>query len=140
MSQDAADRRRTISVVPLFAGLPEETISRIAACATAFDVPAGHVLIETEMAGSGMFVIADGVVEVHTRTRTVELGAGQAVGELALLTERGVRSARVQAKTPVRCLAIARDDFQSILADDHGLALWLLETVATRLAEADAPK
>jgi CRP-like cAMP-binding protein len=135
---DVEARARTIGAVPLFAGLPHETMMRVAAVAAVFDAPSGHVLIEANTAGSGMFVIENGVVEVHTRSRTLQLGAGEAVGELALLTARGLRSARVQAKTRVRCLAIARDDFQTILADDHPLALWLLETVATRLADVSS--
>lgn len=129
-------RTRTLAVVPLFSGLPHETMKRIAEVACDFEAPAGFVLIEAGTAGSGMFVLEEGRVDVHTHAGHVELGPGEAIGELALLTARGVRTARVQAKTPVRCLAIARDDFQTILDADHGLALWLLETVATRLADA----
>jgi CRP-like cAMP-binding protein len=135
---DLDARMRTLSTVSLFAGLPPETVVRIARCAAPYDVPAGQILIESNTPGAGMFVIEDGVVEVHTHSRTLELGSGECIGELALLTAEGLRSARVQAKTPVRCLAIRRDDFQSILRDDHALALWLLEVVATRLAEASA--
>jgi CRP-like cAMP-binding protein len=129
-------RTQTISSIRLFAGLPHETMQRIAELAGPFEVPAGHVLIEANQAGSGMFVIEEGVVEVQTRGRRIELGAGEEIGELALLTAQGLRSARVQAKTPVRCLALARDDFQALLAEDHALALWLLQTVARRLSDS----
>jgi CRP-like cAMP-binding protein len=134
VTSDVDSRTRTLVGVPLFSGLPHETMRRIAEAACDFDVPAGQLLIEANAPGSGMFVIEEGTVEVHTHTGNYALGAGEAIGELALLTAEGVRTARVQATTPVRALAIARDDFQTILADDHGLALWLLKTVAGRLA------
>ena len=140
MPASLAARTRTLSDVPLFQGLPQATMRRIARVAADFEVPAGHVLIEANTAGSGMFVLEEGVVLVQMRGRkALELGPGQAVGELALLTAAGLRTARVQAKTPVRCLAIARDDFRTLLAEEPKLTLWLLETVATRLARASAP-
>jgi CRP-like cAMP-binding protein len=138
VTTDLDTRTRTLAAVPLFAGLPATTMQRIAAAACDFDVPAGQLLIEANAPGSGMFVIVDGSVEVHTHTGTFQLGPGEAIGELALLTARGVRSGRAQATTPVRALALARDDFGAILADDHGLALWLLETIATRLADVSS--
>ena len=114
-------------------------MQRIAQAASHFEAPEGHVLIEANTAGSGMFVLEEGRVVVQMRgRRPLELGPGQALGELALLTAKGVRSARVQAMTPVRCLAIARDDFRTLLEQEPTLVLWLLETVATRLAETAA--
>jgi trk/ktr system potassium uptake protein len=87
-----------------------------------------------------MFVIEEGTVVVQARgRRRRELGAGEAVGELALLTSAGVRTARVQATTPVRCLAVARDDFRRLLLAEPALAVALLEIVATRLAQEIAP-
>jgi CRP-like cAMP-binding protein len=131
-----AARTRTLSDVPLFQGLPQATMRRIAEVASHFDVPAGHVLIEANTAGSGMFVLEEGTVAVQVRgRRPLELGPGESLGELALLTAKGVRSARVQAKTPVRCLAIGREDFRRLLEQEPKLVLWLLETVATRLSE-----
>ena len=140
MAEVVDARTTTLAVVPLFAGLPQETMRRIAEVACDFDAPAGFVLIESGTPGSGMFVLEQGRVDVHTHAGHVELGPGESIGELALLTSRGVRTARVQAKTPVRCLAISRDDFRTLLDSDHGLALWLLETVATRLADAAAAR
>jgi CRP/FNR family transcriptional regulator, cyclic AMP receptor protein len=66
--------------------------------------------------------------------RLRELGPGEVVGELALLRRDGARSARVQAKTPVRCLAIDRESFRRLLAEEPGLALAILEVVVDRLA------
>jgi CRP-like cAMP-binding protein len=135
---DVEARTRTLVAVPLFSGLPHETMLRIAEVACDFEVPAGQLLIEANQPGSGMFVIEEGSVEVHSHTGTFHIGPGEAIGELALLTAEGVRSARAQATTPVRALARARDDVRTILDHDHPLALWLLEIVARRLAEVSA--
>jgi CRP-like cAMP-binding protein len=95
------------------------------------------VLIEPRMKGAGMFMLLDGVATVEGRgRRTIELAAGECFGELALLTPDGVRTARVRAKTAVRCLAIGRNDFQEMLLAHPKVALALLEVVATRAATA----
>jgi CRP-like cAMP-binding protein len=56
------------------------------------------------------------------------------VGELALFTAEGIRTARVQTQTPVRCLALGRDDFCQLLLDEPRVAVALLEVLAERLA------
>ena len=130
-------RAKTLASLPVFTRLSASVMERIAALATDFEVPAGQLLIEANAAGSGMFVIEEGVVVVHTRSAgRVELGPGEVIGELALFTSRGVRTARVQAKTPVRCLALGREDFCKLVADEPSLALGLLEVLAERLAVA----
>ena len=45
------------------------------------------------------------------------------------------RAARVRAKTEIRCLAIARHDFQAILESEPGLAIHMLRALAQRLVE-----
>lgn len=111
-------------------------MERIAGLATDFEAPAGLLLIEANEPGAGMFVIEEGVAAVQTRTGRYELGPGEVVGELALFTAEGVRTARVQAKTDVRCLAVRRDDFCKLLLDEPTVAVALLEVLAERLAAA----
>jgi CRP-like cAMP-binding protein len=41
----------------------------------------------------------------------------------------------VQAQTPVRCLAIDRESFRQLLADEPKLALAILEVVVERLSD-----
>jgi CRP-like cAMP-binding protein len=131
-------RKETIealSCVGVFAALPRTSLERVAKVATQFEAPVGQVLIEPNAKGSGMFVLLDGTATVHVRGQaTRELEAGQCFGELALLTPAAVRSARVRAKTDVRCLAITRSDFRTLLEAEPKLTLALLETVAVRLA------
>jgi CRP/FNR family transcriptional regulator, cyclic AMP receptor protein len=129
------ERTDALARVPVFAGLSRRSLERIARIANDVELRAGQILIEPRAKGSGMFVLLDGVVTVGIRGQQVrELGPGDVVGELALLTPDALRTARVRAKTPVRCLAIARDDFRKVLNAEPRVAVSLLETVASRLA------
>ena len=131
------ERTDALARVPIFAGLSRRSLERIARIAKETELRAGQVLIQPRATGSGMFVLLDGAATVDIRGKKVrELGAGDIVGELALLTEDAVRTARVRAKTPVRCVAIGRADFRKILGDEPRVALAILETVAARLASA----
>ena len=128
-------RTEALSRVPLFAKLGRRSLERIARVAAELEAPAGQVLIEPGMKGSGMFVLLEGTVTIEARDmKARDAGPGECFGELALLTADALRTARVRAKTPVRCLAITRADFRRLLADDPRLSLAVLETVAARLA------
>ena len=122
--------------VPLFSGLSLWSLERIARVASDVEIPAGQLLIEPRAKGSGMFLIQEGNVAVHViGKRQRILGPGEVVGELALLRRDGARSARVQAKTAVRCLAIDRESFRRLLAEEPKLALAILEVVVERLSD-----
>jgi CRP-like cAMP-binding protein len=129
------ERTDALARVPVFAGLSRRSLERIARIAKDVELRPGQVLIEPRAKGSGMFVLLEGALTVGTRgKRSRELGPGDIVGELALLTADEQRTARVRATTPVRCLAIARGDFRRILTDEPRVAIQVLETVAARLA------
>lgn len=121
--------------VPIFAGLSDGLLEQIDGVAHEVQFPQGHVLIESGMAGSGMFVLLDGRVSVHARGVETELGPGQVVGEVALLRKDSRRIARVQALTPIRALAIDRNDFRELVTKDVGLAVAVLENVADRIPD-----
>ena len=120
---------------PLFAELADDSLERIKGTVTEFDAPAGAVLVQPGSEGLGLYIICEGTVSVETRgAGTIELGPGECVGELALLTPTP-RSARVSAKTPVHGLAIDRADFGRLLEAEPQIALSLLGVLARRLVE-----
>ena len=100
---------------PVFAGVPEETLERLAAAASEVEIPAGLVIIEHNAPASGLFVILEGRVAVHAPDEELERGPGEVVGELAL-ARGGARNARVSALTPVRALSISREHVDQELA------------------------
>jgi CRP-like cAMP-binding protein len=132
VSASSIDKLRAI---PLFTDLDDDALALIARASTEFEAAAGHVLIERGRDGAGMFVLEEGTVEVELPGgRSVEQGPGDFFGELALLGS-GVRSARVQATTRVRCLAIGRSDFSKLMDIEPRIAVAMLPVLARRLAE-----
>jgi CRP-like cAMP-binding protein len=121
--------------VGIFRGLPDEELERIARMTSEVSFEPGNLLIEAGYPGSGAFVILDGRVAVHARGVDTELGAGEVVGELALLRSDSKRIARVQAITHVECLAIDRIAFRTLIASDVHLAIALLENLADRVPD-----
>jgi CRP-like cAMP-binding protein len=132
MADDLTERLRSI---PLFSEFEYAARQHVVDIATVVDVPAGSILIERGLAGSGMYVILEGTVEVELPHRSVELGPGEVVGELALLTDRPSRTARVLAGDNLRCLAIGRTEFWDLLHRQPRIAVPLLSTVAARLQD-----
>jgi CRP-like cAMP-binding protein len=126
--------------VPLFSDLDEEHLRRMAEMATGFEVDHGFVLIEHGQPGSGMFVILDGTVEIDVPSHEpITRGAGDFVGELALLTDE-TRIARVRALTHVRGLAISRAAFWELLHEEPRVAVAMLPELARRLVAHETPR
>jgi CRP-like cAMP-binding protein len=130
------ERVERLRSVPLFAGLSDASLQRVLERATEFEAAPGHVLVQPHQPGAGLFVIEDGTVTVELRDKKVELGEGEFFGELALLDEDAVHSGRVCAATPLRCLAIARDDFAELLETEPTIARSMLRVLARRLSQA----
>jgi CRP-like cAMP-binding protein len=91
-------------------------------------VPAGQLLTERGLSGTGLFVILEGTVLVEAPERTRELGPGAVIGERALLSPDGVRSARVQATSELLVLAIDRGEFERLCSEDPAFASRVAET------------
>jgi CRP-like cAMP-binding protein len=114
--------RERLGAIPLFAGLSDDQLDRLAAATSEFDAPAGQALIERGKPGSGIFVLEQGMAIVEAPEGTRELGPGDVFGERALLGDDVGRTARVRAETDVRCLAIARVEIEQLLAADPRVA------------------
>jgi CRP-like cAMP-binding protein len=128
-------RVEALRSIPVFADLSARSLGRIAGATKEVDVAAGHVLVQPGTKGSGMFFIAEGTAVVETKGRQRELGPGDFFGELALMRQDATRTARVRAKTPLRCLALDRPSFRKLIAEHPEVAASLLEIALARLAE-----
>jgi voltage-gated potassium channel len=127
------ERLDNLRRVPLFARLGDEALIQVLGCATEFDAAAGHVLVETHQAGTGLFVIEEGSATVELPGRKVELGPGDFFGELALLRTDEKRQNRVSAASAIKGLAIRRDDFDNLLDKEPTMAIAILKTLAQRV-------
>jgi CRP-like cAMP-binding protein len=114
--------RERLRSLPLFADLDDEQLDRLASCTSELEAPAGQALIERGRAGSGLFVLEEGQAIVEAPEGTRQLGPGDVFGERSLLGEDGERTARVRARTDVRCLAIARTELERLMAERPAVA------------------
>ncbi|MFO7572734.1 MAG: cyclic nucleotide-binding domain-containing protein [Gaiellaceae bacterium] len=123
--------------IPLFDGLSEAGLERLAACAAEIQCEPGQILALEGDPGSGMFIVLDGTVSVEMRGGWhTELGEGTFVGEVALLVPGATRVARVRAATDVRCLTVPRPEFLELVESEPSLALKMLRELARRLSNA----
>jgi CRP-like cAMP-binding protein len=131
-----SERVERLRSIDLFANLDPEALGLVASLAVDVAVPAGSILTHPKQPGSGMFAIDGGRATVELRGgRTRQLGPGDCFGELALLTAKGERTARVRAATDLSCLALSREDFRELLEREPRIALTLVEVLASRLAD-----
>lgn len=125
-----------LKAIPLFAGVSDAGLERIAASAGTIEYGPGQILALEGDPGSGMFVILAGRVSIDARGGTFELGPGDFLGELALLNPEAERVARVRAVTDVRCIGVPRGEALALIESEPSLALAMLRELARRLAGA----
>ena len=128
-----------LSDVPLLTALPPEARHRLERAARLVEVPAGTLLIREGDPPGSAFVVRRGRLEVEVGGRVArELGSGEVIGEIALLTGEP-RSAAVRARRDSTVLEIPRDAFESMLERDPAAARIVLSQVADRLRTAGSP-
>ena len=130
---------RDLSDVPLLAGVPEDARHRLEAAARTSTVPAGTWLIREGDPPGSAYVVRRGRLEVEVGGRAVrELGPGEVLGELALLTGEA-RSASVRARRDSTVVEVPRTAFEDLLATDPVASRMVLTQVAERLRTAGGP-
>jgi CRP-like cAMP-binding protein len=125
-----------LGALPVFAGIPAEELTALAAELTPVRAPHGEVLMRQGEAAVSFFIIASGEVEVrHTegdgRTLVAFLSGGL-IGEIALL-RNAPRTATVIATDEVRGYLGFEAAFERLL-EIPGIASQLVQTARQRLA------
>ena len=120
--------------VPLFAGCSKAELRRLASIADEIDLREGTVLTREGRIAHEFFVLIEGTVRVTKENRKVaDLGAGDWLGEIALLT-RAPRTATVTATSPLRTLVIIDREFRQLVSEVPSIAMKVLTCVAERLS------
>ena len=123
--------------VSLFAEMRPKELQQVERLADTVDVEAGRVLMRQGDHGNEMYVIAKGSVRVERSGKHIaDLGAGQAVGEMSLLSE-GPRLATVTTLEPVTAFVLGHREFHTLLADSAELRQCILDNLATRIRMLD---
>ena len=124
-----------LRVLPLFEGVSEAGLERLARAAAEIECEPGQVLVLPGDPGSGMYVVLEGAVSVEMRGGWhTELRDGNFFGEIALLVPGVGRVARVRAAAASRCLSVPREDFLALVESEPPLALAMLRELARRLS------
>jgi CRP-like cAMP-binding protein len=120
----------------IFAGLSPEDLEALAHIGSPVSFPAGTALFEGGDAADAMFFLTDGQARVEVGGRFHVLGAGDVVGEMAVLA-RGTRIATVRAESDVSALRFEEDSFQAFLMDHPAVALSMMKQLVIRLREVE---
>ena len=131
MDQTPVDALRSS---PFFAGLADDDLERIAGMGEHVRFPAGEPIVEKGDRGDAMFVVLEGSAEVEVGGRVHKLGAGQALGEMALFSSKR-RTATVKALETVEALRVPAERFHEFLLHNPAVAVAMLEQVVERLRE-----
>ena len=122
----------------LLASLPAAARLRLDGSARVVRLPAGGWLMREGDPPGPAYVVRAGRLEVHIGSRLVrELGPGDVLGELALLTQEH-RSASVRARRDSELLEVTRADFDELLDTDAATGRVLATQLAHRLRTPEA--
>jgi CRP/FNR family cyclic AMP-dependent transcriptional regulator len=122
--------------VPLFEGLEDADLERLADRFQERSFSEGSTIIEEGSTGTSFFVIGDGNVSVSVGGELrASLGPGDYFGEMAIM-EEGVRSASITAATDVRSYFLTPWEFRPFVEEHPEVAWTLLQNLARRLRAA----
>jgi CRP/FNR family cyclic AMP-dependent transcriptional regulator len=128
---------------PIFGRGQPAALAALAEQATPFDYPAGSFLFRQGEPAAHVLVVTAGEIAIVSPVRGGAeqvhsiVGAGQLIGELALLND-GRRTAGARATSPTTAWAIGREAFWSFLEANPPAASALLRQVAALLADREA--
>ncbi|CUW41316.1 Putative sulfate permease and related transporters (modular protein) [Magnetospirillum sp. XM-1] len=129
-----------IADMPMFAGLPPETLADLNATVTLRPVHAGKKVFKAGVAGDELFLIRRGTVRITLPIHKKEhyhlatCGPGEIIGGIGFL-DAGNHAADAVAITEVEVYVLSREGFTALGERHPGLAFRLIENVALNLAD-----
>jgi predicted acylesterase/phospholipase RssA/CRP-like cAMP-binding protein len=128
-----------LGAVPLFAGLPAEALARLAERSRPLRLDAGDWLFRAGDPADALFVVLAGRLQVVGEGPEApilrELGRGDAVGELALLTGDR-RSASVRAARATDLIMIERSGYEELAAGSPQVSEGVARVLAGQLQQS----
>jgi len=136
--QDNQNIIRFLHTVPLFQGLGERQLQRLAKRFKERAYAKGEAIVNQGTMGIGLFILESGRADViydaadGDRTVVNQLGPTDFFGELSLLDD-APRTASVVATEDAKCLVLAQLDFMDALREDAEIPIVMLREMARRL-------
>jgi CRP/FNR family cyclic AMP-dependent transcriptional regulator len=140
MAQD--ENKAFLKRVPLFSGLTDGQIERLAAGSVRRNFPKGRTIVAEGEPSQSLYVLLSGRAKVQrsdTEGKEVilsVLGPGECFGEMSLIDE-APRSASVITLESSDFMSIAKESFKGILASSPEICLRIMRGLVKRLREAD---
>jgi CRP/FNR family transcriptional regulator, cyclic AMP receptor protein len=118
---------------PLFSDCSKAELGALALIADELDLREGTELTREGRAGREFFVLIEGTVSVTQKGKRIgDLGAGDWLGEIALMTDTP-RTATATATSPLRVLVLTDRGFRQAVKGMPTIALKVLDKVGERL-------
>ena len=130
------ERVALLHSVEFFAGAPTHVLASVAELASEVELGTGDRLMVEGDDGDCLYVIAAGRVRIEQGGRSIaELGPGEVVGELAVLSP-GARTATAEVIEPGRFLRVGAEVMDELLLDHPDVARSIIEVLVRRLRPA----
>jgi CRP-like cAMP-binding protein len=121
--------------VPLFQGMSDKSLVRVAEIAKEVSHPAGKTVLEQDQSAVGFHLILSGDAEATQGGKPIgTMGPGDYFGEMSLIDGKP-RSASVVATTDLRTLAIPAWNFDRLLDEHPEMMRALLVTLSERVRQ-----
>ena len=118
-----------IKTSPLFAGIPDKVIKKIAAIPTAQEIATGTVIVKENDPGDSMFIIISGNVDVlkgEKNLKLASLGSGVFLGEGACVSG-APRNATLVATSPVKVAMFNKEAFNKLIVSHPAIPITLMK-------------
>jgi CRP/FNR family transcriptional regulator, cyclic AMP receptor protein len=126
-----------LRAAPLFEGMTDRSIGKIAELADEVDYPVAAELVREGDPGDSFIVIVDGTAEVTQGGVPIRmLGPGDFLGEISLI-DGGNRTATVTATTPIHALRVDRAGFARLIDEFPVVRLEIVEALAERVRQRE---
>ena len=131
----ASQAQSPLAGVPLFQGLSEAGLARLAEQSWSRRYPEGQVLTSEGDPGDSLLIVESGEVRISRYTPSGQevvlaiVEAPDAIGELALI-DGAARSATMTAQSPVQIRVVPRAAFLQFLQSDPEATMRVMRTVA----------
>jgi CRP-like cAMP-binding protein len=121
--------------VPLFERCSKRELGEIAALADELHLPKARDLTREGAGGFEFLVLVEGEADVVQKGKVVnELGPGDFIGEIALVTSRP-RTATVRTRGPSRILVLTASAFRTLMHDVPSIQDKVLAALAERVPD-----
>ncbi len=129
---------RFLHTVPMFEGLQDRQLQRLAKRFTERSYASGETIVTQGTLGIGLFILESGKADAIRQhpdgsSHIVNtFGPTEFFGELSLLDD-APRTASVVATEATKCLVLTQLDFNSVMHEDADIPIIMLKELAKRL-------